>query len=164
MLKERMGELIQRHHGGNVNAAAKRIRIAQPTLRDIVIGKSENPKRETLEKIASSYGVSVDWLLGTSAAAPAPPARPASVAELLARIEEVTEGEMVRILARESLAAVLDREAALTRARALEGISRAIAPAQLPEWEPGEAARLLHRFLERAQQALEGEEPLRPTG
>jgi transcriptional regulator with XRE-family HTH domain len=54
--------LIERFHGGSVNAAAPTMGVPQRTLARIVGGQSE-PKADTVAHIAAVYGVPVTWLL-----------------------------------------------------------------------------------------------------
>lgn len=46
--------------------ASKRTGVSYAAIHAILSGKSTNPKRETLEKIARAYGTTVDWLLRDS--------------------------------------------------------------------------------------------------
>ena len=71
-LAERTASLVERYHGGSVNLAAKDIGISQPTLARIASGKVPNPRADAIQKIASFYSVSVDWLLGGREGGPSP--------------------------------------------------------------------------------------------
>ena len=55
--------LIDRYHGGKVNAAARDTGVPQPTLYGIVTGSVVNPRVDSIQKIAAFYQVGVDWLL-----------------------------------------------------------------------------------------------------
>lgn len=61
-LATRVADLIDRFHGGSVNAAARDTGVSQPTLSRIAAGTVRRPRRSALERIASFYGVSLDWL------------------------------------------------------------------------------------------------------
>jgi transcriptional regulator with XRE-family HTH domain len=69
-LADRTASLVERYHAGSVNAASKDIGISQPTLARIVSGRVLNPRADALQKIASFYGVSTDWLLGGTTGGP----------------------------------------------------------------------------------------------
>jgi transcriptional regulator with XRE-family HTH domain len=61
-VSRRLQLLIDRFHGGSVNAAAPIMGIPQRTLARIVAGQSE-PKADAVAYIARVYGVPVDWLM-----------------------------------------------------------------------------------------------------
>jgi hypothetical protein len=63
----RLSALIQQHDAGNLSAAARRTGISYPVLHALVAGKNPNPKLETVVKLAKSYRVSLDWLVGLDA-------------------------------------------------------------------------------------------------
>ncbi len=64
LLPMRLSALIQQHDAGNLSAAARRTGISYPVLHALVAGKNPNPKLETVVKLAKSYHVSLDWLVG----------------------------------------------------------------------------------------------------
>ncbi len=45
---------------GNENALARRSGVPQPTIHRILTGESQDPRRSTIEKIASYFGVAAD--------------------------------------------------------------------------------------------------------
>ena len=58
-IKERMDA-----RGENAHDAAKKIGIGYATMHGLLKGTRANPGRKTLEKVATHYGVTVDYLLG----------------------------------------------------------------------------------------------------
>ena len=70
VLSSRVSQLVNRYHGGSVNAAAKDVGVPQPTLSRIVAGKVAEPRLHALERIAGFYNVSVGWLKGDRAGGP----------------------------------------------------------------------------------------------
>lgn len=111
-LSERLKQLLEKK-GHNVKDAAKRARVAYATMHGLVNGKASNPSRETLEKIASAYGVSVSWLLSGQEDGEAS-------SELVARVASEDPQAFIEILLREARAAEKRAEAAATWARWLE--------------------------------------------
>lgn len=49
---------------GNASAAAEGLGVSQPTLHKILAGKTREPKRSTVELLATRLGVSTAWLVG----------------------------------------------------------------------------------------------------
>lgn len=47
----------------SVTAAAKKCKIPQPRLNDIVLGRTTNPRSATVSRIAQGFGVTEGWLL-----------------------------------------------------------------------------------------------------
>lgn len=70
-LGARVAELVDRHHGGSVNAAATHTGVPQPTLRRLVEGKTRNPHAHLLTTLAGYYDVDVGWLLTGQGRGPA---------------------------------------------------------------------------------------------
>lgn len=64
VLADRVRELIDERDDGNIASAAKRTGLRYGTLYEVVTGRSINPSVETIQAIATAYGVSVDSLLG----------------------------------------------------------------------------------------------------
>jgi transcriptional regulator with XRE-family HTH domain len=62
-IAQRVRGLVDRLHGGSVNAAAREIGIPQRTLARIVEGRVEYPRADALQKLAAWYGTSIEWLL-----------------------------------------------------------------------------------------------------
>lgn len=62
-LGRRVQGLIDRYHDGSVNAAAETAGIPQPTLRRIVAGLVEHPRKKAVRQLAKTYMVSEEWLL-----------------------------------------------------------------------------------------------------
>ncbi len=62
-LSSRVRSLVDRVHGGSVNAAARDIGIAQSTLAPIAAGTVQKPRAEALERIATFYKSTPEWLL-----------------------------------------------------------------------------------------------------
>jgi hypothetical protein len=62
-LATRVQALVDRFFGGSVNAAAASWRVPQPTLKRICDGTTLNPRVESLRRIASAQGTTVEWLL-----------------------------------------------------------------------------------------------------
>ena len=62
-LADRLRSLIDRDFAGNVNRASKAWTVPQPTLHRCVNGETDAPNARTLQKIASFYGTTVEWLL-----------------------------------------------------------------------------------------------------
>jgi transcriptional regulator with XRE-family HTH domain len=69
-LSLRVRALVDKVHGGKVNAAATDIGIAQSTLAQIVSGEVKNPRANALAAIAGHYGASLDWLMAGAGARP----------------------------------------------------------------------------------------------
>lgn len=75
----RLRFLVEQVHEGSVNAAARDLGVAQQTLGRIIDGTVENPRSRLLQKVASFYGVSLDWLVTGSGPTPEfDPAKPIS--------------------------------------------------------------------------------------
>src|SRR5437899_2974383 len=66
----RVRELIDRVHGGSVNAAAKALGIPQSSLAKIVSGAVKNPRVQTLQIIVNHFGGTLDWLATGEGQAP----------------------------------------------------------------------------------------------
>jgi transcriptional regulator with XRE-family HTH domain len=62
-LAERLTDLVERFHAGNVNAAARAIGVPQPTLSRMASGDVLNPRHGALSKVAAYYGTTLDYLL-----------------------------------------------------------------------------------------------------
>lgn len=68
-VNQRIKEIVEKHHGGSVNALAKAAGISQSTLKDIVGEKSNKPGYDTIIKILKAeyddlFGeISPEWLL-----------------------------------------------------------------------------------------------------
>ena len=56
-------KLLIKNAGLSVNAAAKKCGVPQPSLNEIIIGKTVNPRSATIIKIAEGLGSSVQWIL-----------------------------------------------------------------------------------------------------
>jgi transcriptional regulator with XRE-family HTH domain len=63
-LAERIKACMEQKGDRRVADVARRTGIAYGTIHPIISGKQTAPRVETLQVIARSYGVSVDWLLG----------------------------------------------------------------------------------------------------
>lgn len=61
---KRLKYLIDTVHDGNVKEAARQSGVPQPTLHALYRGVAERPRRKTLERLVSFYGVSEEWLRG----------------------------------------------------------------------------------------------------
>lgn len=48
-------------HRGNLAEASRATGIPHPTLRELYVGRTVNPELATLERLASTYGVSLEW-------------------------------------------------------------------------------------------------------
>lgn len=83
-LTERVRALLQLAHAGNLAEASQATGIAYPTLRDLYVGRTVNPRADTLDRLASAYGVSLEWFrapeepeekpaLGVKGSLPSPP-------------------------------------------------------------------------------------------
>jgi transcriptional regulator with XRE-family HTH domain len=63
-LGERLRRLVAAVHGGNMNAAARDVGVAQPTIRRIIEGEQEKgPRADVVQSIARYYNISLDWLM-----------------------------------------------------------------------------------------------------
>ena len=70
-LASRVQGLVDRYHGGSVNAAAAAIGVPQRSLARVAAGEVTSPRVAILEAIARYFGVSLDWL--TSGVGETPP-------------------------------------------------------------------------------------------
>lgn len=78
----RVRGLVERVHGGSVNAAAKDAAVPQRTLARLVSGEVESPRADVLQKLASYYGASLEWLMTGDGDGP--------------RMDESSKGEFLR--------------------------------------------------------------------
>jgi transcriptional regulator with XRE-family HTH domain len=62
-LSERIKELLRRRRR-SIYRAAEETGLGYATMHGLASGKRRNPSRETLETIARTYRVSIEWLLG----------------------------------------------------------------------------------------------------
>jgi len=67
---DRIRALVDRVHGGSVNAAAIDIGMPQSSLAKILSGDVESPRGTTLQTIARFYEAKVGWLLAGEGTAP----------------------------------------------------------------------------------------------
>jgi transcriptional regulator with XRE-family HTH domain len=75
-IAERVRSLIDRVHGGSVNAAARDTGIPQRTLARIADGTVENPRADALQRLATFYKASLEWLLSGQGEGPQHPLGP----------------------------------------------------------------------------------------
>jgi len=64
-LADRLRELVDKNDT-NPHELARRTKLSQPTISRIMSGVIREPKRDTIEQLAAHFGVSPDWLSGTS--------------------------------------------------------------------------------------------------
>ena len=86
----RVQGLVDRFHGGSVNAAARQAGVEQQTMRRIVLGDIQNPRSDTLRRIADANGATIDWLLTGRGSEPEGP--DAAIHRVIADPETVTSG------------------------------------------------------------------------
>lgn len=60
-LTERVRALLHLAHAGNLAEASQATGIPYPTLRDLYVGRTVNPRADTLSRLGSAYGVSLEW-------------------------------------------------------------------------------------------------------
>lgn len=63
-LARNLGRLIELYDDGNLNAAARRIGVPQPTLYKIVSGERQSPSLGTVARLARGYRLTVSELIG----------------------------------------------------------------------------------------------------
>lgn len=61
-LADRVTQLVEDFHGGNLSAAARDTGVLQSTLHRVASGSSPNPTDEVVAAIADFYGVTAAWL------------------------------------------------------------------------------------------------------
>lgn len=61
-LADRVTQLVEDFHGGNLSAAARDVGVLQSTLHRVASGSSPNPTDEVVTAIADFYGVTAAWL------------------------------------------------------------------------------------------------------
>ena len=71
ILIERLKEEIARQRF-NYKSLSLAAGLGETTIRDIVIGRARNPRRDTLQKIAATLGVSVSYFLAEEMVATVP--------------------------------------------------------------------------------------------
>jgi transcriptional regulator with XRE-family HTH domain len=62
-LADRVSLLVDQFHAGSVNDAAKALGVAQPTIGRILKGEVTQPRLQLIQRMATLYGASLDWLL-----------------------------------------------------------------------------------------------------
>jgi transcriptional regulator with XRE-family HTH domain len=62
-LASRVKLLVDHFHDGSVNDAAKALGVAQPTIGRILKGEVTQPRVQLIQRMATLYGASLDWLL-----------------------------------------------------------------------------------------------------
>jgi transcriptional regulator with XRE-family HTH domain len=57
----RVRAIVHLAHRGNLAEASRATGIPHPTLRELYVGRTVNPSLATLDRLAATYGVSIDW-------------------------------------------------------------------------------------------------------
>jgi hypothetical protein len=70
-LRDRVSALVRAQYPEGAKHAAAAMEIPQPTLHLIIAGTSENPRAQTLQRIAEHFGTTVEWLLTGAGPLPA---------------------------------------------------------------------------------------------
>ncbi len=61
LLTRRFRALMHLAHEGNLGEASRATGVSYPTLRDLYVGRTVNPSFRTLEALADTYGVALQW-------------------------------------------------------------------------------------------------------
>ena len=74
-ISARVRQLIELHHHGDANAAARRLGVAPAQLGDLLSGDWRRFSLDALAALVPTYGISVAWLLTGGQHAPDDPTR-----------------------------------------------------------------------------------------
>jgi hypothetical protein len=61
LVTRRFRALMHLAHQGNLSEASRATGLPYPTVRDLYVGRTSNPSFRTLEALADTYGVALEW-------------------------------------------------------------------------------------------------------